>query len=120
MASPKGIRDKIDLLTTYAISFDLVKTTLENTFLEYKKTNPKNLNMDIEPEISVRKCDSTGVHWSMFFYIKDPRFLLEIKNQLHSFLVKELQKNNIHSAACPLCAALPQGLVSQKADYVGV
>ena len=103
LASPKGIREKVDVVLAYDLSPRMVEEALKQAFLVYAKSNPSELKLEFDPEVRITNCDPSGVIWSLFFYVKQARAIPEIKSNLYRFALEQLQTRNIRAGAQSIC-----------------
>ena len=98
-ASARGLRESLHFNIDYKHSADEVHAMINRAF--EKIDTEENLREEqYEPEIFVTDTGDYAVTWTVFYYIKDVKRILTIKNIIRSYILDE-------SIACDISLSTP-------------
>lgn len=110
-ASAKGLREALFFNIDYQHSEDEVRGMMERAFAEIDKSEALR-EQQYAPEIMVHDTGDYAVTWAVYYYIKDVRSLLRIKQVFRSYILKESHRSNI-SLATPMLQNNEVNIASQ-------
>ena len=93
-ASAKGLRECILFNIDYQHSQEEVTAMMERAFSEIDKAEDVR-EEQYEPEIFVHDTGDYAVTWAVYYYIKDIKRLLRIKQIFRSYVLAEAERSNI-------------------------
>jgi small-conductance mechanosensitive channel len=99
-ASAKGLREQMLFNIDYKHSQEEVSSMLKRAFAEIDKSETTREEQH-EPEILVFDTGDYAVTWAVYYYIKDVKRLLQIKQIFRSYILKEASRSDI-SLATPI------------------
>jgi small-conductance mechanosensitive channel len=96
-ASAKGLRERLLFNIDYAYSQQQVTDMMNRAFAEIDKS--ENLREhQFEPEVMVIDTGDYAVKWAVYYYIKDVKQLLKIKQIFRSYILAESIRSDISLA----------------------
>jgi len=92
-ASAKGLRERMLFNIGYEHSKEQVVEMMQRAFTNFD-TEQKLREAQYEPEVMVFETGDYAVTWAVFYYIKDVKQLLRIKQVLRSYILDESIRSN--------------------------
>jgi small-conductance mechanosensitive channel len=96
-ASAKGLREVLFFNIDYQHGEAEVKTMIERAFAEIDKSESVR-EEQFAPEVRVQSTGDYAVTWAVYYYIKDVRKLLAIRQLFRAYILKEASQSNISLA----------------------
>jgi small-conductance mechanosensitive channel len=96
-ASAKGLRERLIFNIDYAHSQQEVTDMMNRAFAEIDKSEDLREHQ-YEPEVMVLDTGDYAVKWAVYYYIKDVKKLLRIKQIFRSYILAESVRSNISLA----------------------
>ncbi|MEM7357471.1 MAG: mechanosensitive ion channel family protein [Pseudomonadota bacterium] len=96
-ASARGLREVLLFNIDYQHSQNEVTQMIERAFAEIDRTEGAR-EEQYEPEIRVHDTGDYAVTWAVYYYIKDVRKLLSIRQVFRAYILAEANKSNISLA----------------------
>jgi small-conductance mechanosensitive channel len=96
-ASARGLREVLFFNIDYAHSEDVVKQMIERAFAEIDSSETAR-EEQYEPEIRVHDTGDYAVTWAVYYYIKDVKKLLSIRQLFRAYILAESKRSNISLA----------------------
>lgn len=112
-ASAKGLRERLLFNIDYANSKQEVTSMMHRAFESVDRLGGIR-EEQFEPEIMVHDTGDYAVTWAVFYYIKDVKKLLGIKQQIREHILAESIRSNISLATPSLQNA--QVIIEQQAE----
>ena len=96
-ASAKGLRERLLFNIDYRHSESEVTDMIERAFDEIDKSDGSR-EQQFEHEIMVYETGDYAVTWAVYYYIKDVKKLLKIRQTFRSYILAEANRSNISLA----------------------
>lgn len=113
-ASAKGLREVVQLKIGYDVPQSEVEAMVNTTFM--KLHEQESVKIEVEPPVAIQPTDvgDFSVTWSVYYYTKDVKKLLQIRQLVISQLLKQAALDEI-SLATPVLNTLDGQLCCEKA-----
>jgi small-conductance mechanosensitive channel len=99
-ASARGLREMLLFNIDYQHSEKEVNAMIGRAFAEIDREDGSRIEQH-EPEVMVYDTGDYAVTWAVYYYIKDVRRLLSIRQQFRGYILAEANRSNI-SLATPV------------------
>jgi len=99
-ASARGLRERLLFNIDYQHSEQEVRAMIERAFVEIDQSGSLR-EEQFAPEIMLENTGDYAVTWAVYYYIKEVKHLLRIKQEFRAYILAEANRSNI-SLATPI------------------